>query len=37
MVLNPVDDAGVETLEINFRITVAFEIFFECSEKGFAE
>ena len=36
MVFNPVDDAGVETLEINFRITVAFEIFLECSEHSSA-
>ena len=37
MVFNPVDDARVETLEINFWITVAFEIFFERSEDSFAE
>ena len=37
MVFNPVDDARVETLEINFRITITFEVFFECSEKGFTE
>ena len=37
MLLNPVDDAGVETLEINFRITITFKIFFERSEHGFAE
>ena len=37
MAFDPVDDAGVETLEINFRRTVAFEIFFERSEDGFTE
>ena len=37
MAFNPVDDARVETLEINFRRTVAFEIFFERSEKSFTE
>ena len=37
MLFNPVDDARVETLEINFRVTVAFEIFLERSEDGFAE
>ena len=37
MLLNPVDDARVETLEINFRITITFKIFFERSEHGFAE
>ena len=37
MLLNPMDDAWVETLKINFWITVAFEIFFERSEDGFAE
>ena len=37
MLLDPVDDAGIETLEINFRITITFEIFFERSEDGFAE
>ena len=37
MVFNPVDDARVETLEINFRVTVGFEIFLERSEHGFAE
>ena len=36
MLFNPVDDAGVETLEINFRVTITFEIFFERSEDGFA-
>ena len=37
MLLNPMDDAGIETLEINFRVTIAFEIFFERREKGFSE
>ena len=37
MTFDPVDDARVETLKINFRITVAFEIFFERSEDSFAE
>ena len=37
MVFNPIDDARVETLEINFRVTITFEIFFERSEYGFAE
>ena len=37
MAFNPVDDARVETLEINFRITITFEIFFERSEHGFTE
>ena len=37
MMFDPVDDAGIETLEIDFRVTVALEIFFECSEDGFAE
>ena len=37
MTFDPVDDARVETLKINFRITVAFEIFFERGEDGFAE
>ena len=36
MLLNPVDDAWVEALEINFRVTIAFEVFFERSEHGFA-
>ena len=36
MLLNPMDDARVETLEINFRVTITFEIFFERSEDGFA-
>ena len=36
MTFNPVDDAWIKTLEINFRVTVAFEIFFERSEHGFA-
>ena len=36
MLLNPMDDAGIETLEINFRFTITFKIFFECSEDGFA-
>ena len=37
MLLNPMDDAGIETLEINFWVTITFEIFFERSEYGFAE
>ena len=37
MLFNPIDDARVETLEINFRVTITFEIFFERSEYGFAE
>ena len=37
MLLDPMDDAWVETLEINFRVTITFEIFFECSEDGFTE
>ena len=36
MFLNPVDDAWIETLEVNFRVTITFEIFFERSEDGFA-
>ena len=36
MLLNPMDDAGIETLEINFRVTIGFEIFLERSEDGFA-
>ena len=36
MLFNPIDDARIETLEINFRITITFEIFFERSEDGFA-
>ena len=36
MLLNPVDDTRVETLEINFWVTITFEIFFERSEDGFA-
>ena len=35
MALNPVNNAWVETLEINFRVTITFEIFFERSEYGF--
>ena len=37
MAFDPVDDAGVETLEINFRVTITFEIFFERRENGFTE
>ena len=37
MVFNPVDDTRVETLKIDFRVTITFEVFFECSEKGFTE
>lgn len=36
MMFDPVDDAGIETLEIDFRVTVALEIFFERGEHGFA-
>ena len=36
MVFNPVNDAGVETLEIDFWRAVAFEIFFERSEHSSA-
>ena len=36
MVFDPIDDARVETLEINFWVTVAFEVFFERRENGFA-
>ena len=35
MVFNPVDNTWIETLEINFRVTITFEIFFKCSENGF--
>ena len=37
MTFDPVDDARVETLEINFWVTITFEIFFERSENGFTE
>ena len=37
MTFDPVDDAGVETLKIDFRVTITFEIFFERSEDGFTE
>ena len=37
MLFNPIDDARIETLEINFRVTITFEIFFERSEDSFAE
>ena len=37
MVFNPVDDTRVETLEVNFRVTITFEIFFERSEDSSAE
>ena len=37
MMFDPVNNARVETLEINFRVTIAFEIFFERSEHGFTE
>lgn len=37
MTFDPVDDAGVETLEVNFWVTITFEIFFERSEYGFTE
>ena len=36
MVFNPVDDAWIKTLEINFRVTITFEIFFERSEHSSA-
>ena len=36
MLLNPMDDARVETLKIDFRVTITFEIFLERSEDGFA-
>ena len=36
MTFDPVNNAWVETLEINFRVTIAFEIFLERSEDGFA-
>ena len=37
MLLNPMDDARVETLEVNFWVAITFKIFFECSEDGFTE
>ena len=37
MLFNPIDDARIEALEINFRVTITFEIFFERSEDGFTE
>ena len=37
MTFDPVNNARVETLEINFRVTITFEIFFERSEDGFTE
>ena len=37
MTFDPIDDAWVETLKIDFRIMVAFEIFLERSEDGFAK
>ena len=37
MLLNPMDDARIEALEINFRVTITFEIFFERSEDSSAE
>ena len=36
MLFNPIDDARIEALEINFRVTITFEIFFERRENGFA-
>ena len=36
MVFNPVDNTWIETLEINFWVTITFEIFLERSENGFA-
>ena len=36
MLLNPIDDARVETLKINFWVTVGFEIFLERSEHSSA-
>jgi len=35
MTFDPIDDARVETLKIDFRVTITFEIFFERSEQGF--
>ena len=37
MLFNPIDDARIEALEIDFRVTIGFEIFFERSEDGFTE
>ena len=37
MTFDPVNNARVETLEVNFRVTITFKIFFERSEDGFAE
>ena len=37
MTFDPVNNARVETLEVNFRVTITFEIFLERSEDGFAE
>ena len=37
MTFDPVNNAWIETLEINFGVTITFEIFFECSEDGFTE
>ena len=36
MMFDPVNNAWIKTLEINFRVTITFEIFFERSEHGFA-
>ena len=36
MTFDPIDDARVETLKIDFRVTITFEIFLERSEDGFA-
>ena len=37
MTFDPVNNAWIETLEINFGVTITFEIFFECREDGFTE
>ena len=37
MTFDPVNNAWIETLEINFGVTITFEIFFERSEDSFAE
>ena len=37
MTFDPVNNTWVETLEIDFRVTITFEIFFERSEDGFAK
>ena len=37
MTFDPIDDARVETLEVNFRVMITFEIFFERGEDSSAE